>query len=119
MIHEQPSASLDAAGLGRRCVECLGPVDTAKDARKMFCSDAHRVAFHNRQTVRGRKAMPLVIAERLTRGGDRRYRRAGAGIIARKRLRKLIAQWVAEDRAGGRMAMDEYVELRQRLGLED
>jgi hypothetical protein len=110
---------LEAAGLGRRCAECRAPVDTAKDERKMFCSAEHRVAFHNRQTVRGRKAMPLVIAERETRGGDRRYRRAAAGIAARKRLRKLIALWIAEDKAEGRMSMAEYVELRQRLGLED
>jgi hypothetical protein len=114
-----PPPSLEAAGLGRRCVECLGPVDTSRDERKMFCSDAHRTAFHNRQTVRGRKAMPLLIAERITRGGDRRYPRAAVGIAARKRARALIAQWVAEDKAAGRMAMDEYVELRMRLGLTD
>jgi hypothetical protein len=120
VLHGQPPpGDLDQAGLGRRCVECLGPVDTARDAKKMFCSDAHRVAFHNRQTVRGRKAMPLVIAERQARGGDRRNRYAGAGIAARKRLRKLIAAWIAEDRAAGRMSMAEYVELRQRLGMED
>jgi hypothetical protein len=115
----QPPPSLEAAGLGRRCVECLGPVDTSRDERKMFCSDAHRTAFHNRQTVRGRKAMPLLIAERITRGGDRRYPRAAVGIAARKRARALIAQWVAEDKAANRMAMDEYVELRMRLGLTD
>jgi hypothetical protein len=114
-----PPPSLDAPGLGRRCVECLGPVDTSRDERKLFCSDAHRTAFHNRQTVRGRKAMPLVIAERQVRGGDRRYPLAAVGIAARKRLRKMLAIWLAEDRAAGRMSMAEYVELRQRLGMED
>jgi hypothetical protein len=106
------------AGLGRRCAECLAPVDTTRQAAKMFCSDAHRTAFHNRQTVRGRQAMPLVIAVRLVRDGDRRYRRWQAGVAARTRLRKLIAAWVAEDRAAGRMMMDEYVELRQQLGQD-
>lgn len=114
-----PTEALEAAGLGRRCAECLAPVDTSKDARKMFCCDQHRVAFHNRQTVRGRKAMPLVIAERETRGGDRRYKRAAAGIAARKRLRRLIAAWIAEDKEAGRMSAAEYVETRQRLGFED
>lgn len=113
------SGSLEAAGLGRRCVECLGPVDTSRDPRKMFCSDAHRTAFHSRQLGRGRKLVPLMIAERIVRGGDRRYRRAATGIAARKRGRALIAQWVAEDKAASRMAMDEYVELRMRLGFTD
>jgi hypothetical protein len=103
----------------RQCPECLGAVNTVMDWRKMFCSDAHRVAFHNRQTVRGRKLVPLVMAERLTRGGDRRYKRAGTGIVARHRARRLIAQWAAEDKAAGRMAMDAYVELRERLGFHE
>lgn len=115
---ERPPPSLAEPGLGRRCAECLAPVDTSKDERKMFCSDAHRTAFHNRQTVRGRKAMPLVIVERQTRGGWSKHKRAGVGIAARKRLRKLIAIWIAEDKAAGRMSMTEYVEQRQRLGLE-
>jgi hypothetical protein len=114
-----PPPSLAEPGLGRRCAECLAPVDTSKDERKMFCKDAHRTAFHNRQTVRGRKAMPLVIVERQTRGGWSKHKRASVGIAARKRLRKLIAIWIAEDKAAGRMSMTEYVEQRQRLGLEN
>lgn len=108
---------LEPAGLGRRCVECLGPVDTSRDERKMFCCDGHRTAFHNRQTVRGRKLVPLVIAARITRGGEGRYRRGTAGRAARKRAEALMAQWTKEDRAEGRMTMDEYVELRMRLGI--
>lgn len=101
----------------RLCPECLGPVNTELDWRKMFCSEAHRVAFHNRQTVRGRKLVPLVMAERLTRSGDRRDR--ATGILARQRSRRLLDKWAREDREAGRMAADHYVALRERLGFHE
>lgn len=102
---------------GRRCPECLGPVDTTMDWRKIFCSQAHRMAFHNRQLIRGRKLVVPAIAERITRSGT--ARRKAAGILARQRNRQMMDQWVKDDRAAGRMAMDEYFELRERLGFHD
>lgn len=110
---------MEAAGAGRRCVECLGPVDTSRDERKMFCSNEHRTAFHNRQTVRGRKLVPLVICARKLRGGDARYGLAHVGRESRRKAEALIAQWIAEDKAAGRMSMDQYVALRMRLGITD
>lgn len=101
----------------RRCPECLAPVDTSKDWRKMFCSDAHRTAYHNRQTVRGRKLVPLVMAERITRSGYCRDKDTGK--LARQKSRQLMDLWAREDREAGRMAPDEYVAVRQRLGLND
>lgn len=102
---------------GRRCPECLEPVDTSKDWRKMFCSDAHRTAYHNRQTVRGRKLVPLVMAERITRSGWCRDKDTGK--LARQKSRRLMDLWNHEDREAGRMAADEYIAVRQRLGLND
>jgi hypothetical protein len=104
---------------GRRCPECLGDVDTRLDYRKMFCSEPHRLAFHNRQLKRGRSLVVPAMADRITRGGERKRPRFAAGIAARQRSRRLIAQWIAEDRTAGRMMMDEYYELRDRLGFQD
>lgn len=110
---------VEATGLVRRCVECLGLVDTSRDERKMFCCDGHRQAFHNRQTVRGRKLTPLVICARKLRGGEVRFSRSHVGRAARKKAEALIALWIKEDREAGRMPMDEYIELRMRLGITD
>lgn len=85
----------------------------------MFCCEEHRLAFHNRQLKRGRSLVVPAMADRITRGGERRRPRAAAGIAARQRSRRLIAQWVDEDRKAGRMMMDEYFELRARLGFQD
>ena len=101
----------------RRCPECLGPVDTSADWRKMFCSNEHRTAYHNRQTVRGRKLVPLVMAERITRSGYCRDK--ATGILARQKSRQLMDLWNREDREAGRMPADEYVAIRQRLGFND
>lgn len=83
----------------------------------MFCSDAHRNAYHNRQTVRGRKLVPLVMAERVTRSGYCRDK--ATGILARQKSRQLMDFWNREDREAGRMAADEYIATRQKLGLND
>lgn len=112
-----PRGEPAAAGSGRRCPECLGAVDTSKDWRKMFCSEPHRAAFHNRQLKRGRTLVVLCMAERITRSGW--CRRKAAGILARQRSRRLMDRWAREDREEGRMAMDEYFETRERLGFHD
>ena len=114
---DEPRGSAEELGRGRRCPECLGDVDTRLDWRKMFCSDAHRQAFHNRQLKRGRTLVVLCMAERITRSGW--CRRKAAGILARQRSRRLMDRWAREDREAGRMAMDEYFETRERLGFHD
>lgn len=117
MLHAPPPSTASAPKRVRRCPECLAAVDTTKDWRKMFCCEPHRVAFHNRQTVRGRKLVPLVMAERITRSGWCRDKDTGK--LARQKSRQLMDFWNLEDREAGRMAADEYIALRQRLGLND
>jgi hypothetical protein len=122
VLHAAPESvrgSAEQASTGRRCPECLGPVDTAREWRKMFCTDAHRLAFHNRQLKRGRSLVVPVMAARITREGDRRHRNAAAGIKARQRARRLMDQWAKEDREAGRMSMDSYFDLTDRLGFYD
>ena len=102
----------------RPCPECgVAFAVPEANARKMFCTDAHRVAWNNRMTVRGRVLTPLVMAERITRSGDSRDR--ASGILARQQSRRLMDKWVKEDRAAGRMAADTYFATRQRLGFHE
>jgi hypothetical protein len=103
--------------VGRKCPECLGAVDTSLDWRKMFCCEDHRKAFHNRQLIRGRKLVVLCMAERVTRSGY--CRRKQTGIEARQRSRRLMDAWHKEDMTAGRMAMDDYLAIRTRLGFQD
>lgn len=117
VLHGPRGTIEELSAVKRRCPECLGAVDTSKDWRKMFCTEGHRKAFHNRQLIRGRKLVVLCMAERITRSGT--ARRKAAGKLARQRNRRLMDAWHQEDKAAGRMAMDEYFETRERLGFHD
>lgn len=99
----------------RVCPECGAPLPSAA-WRQLFCSPAHKAAFHNRQTVRGRTLTPLVIADRITRGGSRGD--VATGRSARNRAQRLMDRWAAEDRDAGRISMVDYVRLRSALGYE-
>ncbi len=102
----------------RPCPECLAPIPRSGPRwRKLFCCDAHRVAWNNRMTVRGRVLTPLVMAERVTRSGSCRDK--GAGKKARQQSRRLMDQWARDDREAGRMASDTYFAIRDRLGFND
>lgn len=93
----------------RACPECGG--DVPRGARKLFCSPAHKAAYSNRMTVRGRILTPLAMADRITRSD------IATGKLAGHEYRTLIAQWIAEDRAAGRFTAVEYLAARRRLGF--
>lgn len=117
VLHGPPGNGDNPARRPRRCPECLALVDTSKDWRKLYCCDAHRIAYHNRQTVRGRKLVPMVMAERITRSGWCRDKETGK--LARQKSRQMMDLWNREDREAGRMPADEYIAVRERLGLND
>ena len=104
----------------RRCPECLAAVkpSVAAGNRNMFCCPEHRVAYVNRNTVRGRSFVALAMAARMTRDGTRGELRE-TGKRAARQARALQQQWIDEDRAAGRMLADEYCALRHRLGHDD
>jgi hypothetical protein len=81
----------------------------------MFCCQPHRKDFLNRQTVRGAKLTPLVMAARITRGGSQGDTITGKR--ARQEAELLIGRWVTEDRKAGRMSMVDYVALCFRKGF--
>lgn len=87
----------------RTCPECGQSFET-KSRTKLFCSSAHKLAFHNRCAARGKVIIPLAMA---WRGGR------GAGDTAKRafmRMSTLLDGWNAEDRAAGRAPMLDFVE---------
>lgn len=103
----------------RRCPECLVPVKPSAAAgfRNMFCCAGHRVAYVNRNTVRGRVLVPLVMAARETRDGSRGDKATGQRVA--RQARALMQRYREEDNAAGRMGAAEYAALRHKLGHDD
>jgi hypothetical protein len=80
----------------------------------LFCCPDHRKAFQTRQRQRGRQLVAFAMADRETRSGtagDPALRETGKQ--ARLVSQRLIARWIAEDKAAGRLRSVEYV---RRLG---
>lgn len=80
----------------RVCPEC-GKRFTAHHGRQAFCEGAHQRAFHDRNSSRGKVALPLLQVWRQGKRGatdDTRY--------ALQELSALADQWNAEDKAAGR-----------------
>ena len=101
----------------RTCPECGARFALKRGQwRTLFCGPAHRTAWHNRATVRGRVLTPLVMAERETRGGTRGDTETGKA--ARRMACALMQQWKEEDKAAGRMSQAQYVRLRLKLGFD-
>jgi hypothetical protein len=113
----QSAASVPPSVLQSRylCPECRA-VFAPKHWRSLFCCAEHRVAWHNRATVRGRVLTPLVMAARQTRGGSRGDRDTGKA--ARRDADAHMQRWRDEDRAAGRMDQAEYIRRRNKLGFD-
>lgn len=100
------------------CPECL-TIFAARERRQLFCCPAHKAAWNNRQTVRGRQLVPFDMVARLTRGGTRGTPAERAtGKRAARDHHKLTQRFRDEDHAAGRMAMVEYQRRRYELGYE-
>ena len=89
-----------ASGWRGICPECRTPVSDGKT----FCSPAHKTAFHNRSSARGRVVIPLLMCARIQRN------RAGTSATrAWSEARTLLDRYAAEDKAAGRMSAVDYV----------
>lgn len=102
----------DASG-GPVCPECMEPFHRVHP-RQLFCSPAHKKAFHNRATARGLTLAPVAIAARATRDGSTGDKDTGKR--ARRESRRLMDRWAREDREAGRMSMVDYMAARWRIG---
>lgn len=100
---------------GRVCPECQQPFGTDKSAQ-VFCSEAHKLAFHNRSSAIGRVIVPLAMAWRAGRnhkGGApkaKAYRATAARAFGD--LCAAIDVAVADDTANGRLPKLDYLRGR-------
>lgn len=97
------------------CPECGEPFTTT-DAKRAFCTPAHRRTFHDREKVRGRNLPTLVQAWRLSRN-TRNPRLKAAGAAALAELCRLADAWAAEDRAANRPGALHVMQSQQGRGL--
>lgn len=101
----------------RNCPECGERFETHAHDR-LFCTDAHKAAFHNRSSKIGRALVPIAMAWRLARNakGDSAEARAkrAAGGRALNELVALLDRACADDREQGRMSKLDYV-MRRRV----
>jgi endogenous inhibitor of DNA gyrase (YacG/DUF329 family) len=87
----------------RVCPECNKPFE-AQNRKRLFCCDAHKLAFHNRCAARGKVLIPLAMAWRTKRGGGGTAKKALAEMC------RALDAFAAEDRKADRMPMSTYVE---------
>lgn len=87
------------------CPECGRPVyrKTKKGPVPTFCCPEHKVAFNNRQIVRGRVIISLAMAWRQQRG------KKGTGSAAYREMIRIVDKFNAEDREAGRPLVTNYV----------
>ncbi len=99
----------------RRCPEC--PQRFAPKAwNQLFCCDAHKQAWANRWTARGRVIAQLDACARATRDGTRGDTATGKRAAADHN--QLIRRYADEDQAAGRMPIVEFMRLRYAAGYE-
>lgn len=97
----------------RPCPECMAHFQPVHP-RQLFCSEAHKRAFNNRWTVRGRALAVIATAARITRGGNRGDRQTGR--TARREAERMMSRFAQEDRDAGRMSAVDYMRDRQKIG---
>lgn len=118
MTDPAPKPRKSAPVYKRHCPECTDLfVTMTKD--RLFCTDAHKAAFHNRSSKIGRALVPIAMAWRLARNAkgdspEARARRA-AGNRALNEMVTLLDRACADDREQGRMSKLDYVMQRRRI----
>lgn len=98
----------------RHCAECGAPFPVR--GRKLFCSQAHAIAFNNRQLARGQAVMGVAQAWRAGRHPKSDAERQAAGEAFRQ-LCRLIDAYNAEDAAAGRAKPMSLYRARVASGL--
>lgn len=92
------------------CPECLASF--AGDVTAVFCTPAHKQAFHNRAMKRGKVLVPMLLAWRAAKS----KRKDPVGAWAFGEICWMADMWNAEDRAAGRMAAGTYLLPKHRSG---
>lgn len=119
MGHNRRPGQQEGGWAPRTCPEC-GKLFEPNVRNQLFCTPAHKAAWNNRATVRGRVLTPLSIAARVTRNGTRGTPEAREiGRRASNAHNALIQQYRDEDRAAGRMEWTQFLIARVKHGLFD
>jgi hypothetical protein len=96
-----------------KCPECSATFVGGSEAR--FCTVKGpgncKDAWHNRDSKRGRVATQLLLATVQGRRGS-----SDVATFARRELYALADQWLAEDKAAGRMSAAEYLTPKMEAG---
>ena len=93
-----------------KCAECSTKFKPVQ-LKQCFCSNACRLAFHNRSAKRGKTLVPLLMAARQDRSGK-------LGKYAQGEWARLASRFTAEDKAAGRMPMVNFLRRQQALFLK-
>lgn len=102
----------------RHCPECGERFETPTHDR-LFCTDEHKAAFHNRSSKIGRSLVPLAMAWRAARNAKgnspeaRALRKSGARAFTEMCL--LLDRAVTDDREEARMPKLDYVRHRHQM----
>lgn len=100
-----PAAAKGPKAYRAMCPECGSTDYTGSTSRmKIFCCEAHRVTFTNRNAARGKTLLPIALGWRNARGG------AGLGSKAFAEMTRLLDHFAAEDAAAGRPNMMNYTD---------
>jgi hypothetical protein len=110
-LAEKPTApkARKVARVAHTCAECGSAFEGARTAS--FCGVRCKDSWHNRSAKRGRVAMPLALAMVAGRRGS-----SEAASYARREFYALCDQWIAEDKAAGRMTAAEYLAPKMEAG---
>lgn len=99
----------------RDCPECAARFETETHDR-LFCTDAHKAAFHNRSSKIGRRLVPLAMAWREGRNAKGKTPEAlalrASAARAFSEMCRLIDAAAAEDRAEARPSKLAYCRRR-------
>ena len=95
------------------CPNC-GERFTCAHWRQLYCTKACKAQFSARQKVRGQLIVTEMMGHRMARNArDEKTRRLAADAWAT--ARRLLDQWIQEDRAAGRPSALWVLELQGRL----
>lgn len=92
-----------------RCAECAQPFPLTQ-VKRQFCSAGCKQAFHNRAAKRGKRLVPLVMAQRQGRSSVTARR-------AHSEWCRLVSEYTAEDKAAGRKSMHDFLAVQYSLEL--
>ena len=95
------------------CMECGSPLDAERRKGTLFCTRAHKQAYHNRSISRGNQALPLLYRWRALRSSDPQASNQALSLMC-----AMVSDWIDRDKRAGR-AIPSIPELPVALANGD